>query len=166
MISVSCTSAGMRVSSSTRAILPVLHGAHHRAGHQRIHATGLRPAAGRSSSRSGSLLRRCRPCPGPAGSSRRRWRRPVCSETQVLAVPGTPSSSRARSVARVAMAISIRRRLPMYLGVTSKPLSQLAAQQVGRDRPGRQLPVRRALAGIGLRQLDQLLGELLFGMFT
>ena len=35
-----------------------------------------------------------------------------CSLTQVLAVPGTPSRSRARSVARVATAISIRRRRP------------------------------------------------------
>ena len=46
-----------------------------------------------------------------------------CSESQLLAVPGTPKSSRARSVARVAMAISTRRALPMYLGLTSKPES-------------------------------------------
>src|SRR5256885_6847207 len=48
-----------------------------------------------------------------------------CSDTQDLAVPGTPYSSRARSVARVETAISIRRGLPMYLGLTSKPLPSL-----------------------------------------
>ena len=35
----------------------------------------------------------------------------------------------------------------MYLGVTSKPSSQLAAQQVGAHRPRRELPVRRARRG-------------------
>jgi hypothetical protein len=44
-----------------------------------------------------------------------------CSLTHVLAVPGTPSKSNARSVARVATAISISRRLPTYLGVTTVP---------------------------------------------
>jgi len=44
-----------------------------------------------------------------------------CSETQVLAVPGTPRSRRARSVARVAMATSMRRRLPTYFGVMGVP---------------------------------------------
>ena len=46
-----------------------------------------------------------------------------CSETHDLAVPGTPNSNNARSVASVAIAISISRRFPIYLGVTSKPLS-------------------------------------------
>jgi hypothetical protein len=45
----------------------------------------------------------------------------MCSLTQLLAVPGTPSRSRARSVARVATAISIRRRLPTYLGLITVP---------------------------------------------
>ena len=44
-----------------------------------------------------------------------------CSETQDLAVPGTPSSSSARSVAKVATATSINRREPMYFGVISVP---------------------------------------------
>ena len=44
-----------------------------------------------------------------------------CSDTQVLAVPGTPSSSRARSVARVATATSTSRRGPMYFGVIAVP---------------------------------------------
>ena len=48
-----------------------------------------------------------------------------CSDTQVLAVPGTPSSSSARSVARVATATSISLRDPTYLGVTSNPSSSL-----------------------------------------
>ncbi len=46
-----------------------------------------------------------------------------CSESQLLAVPGAPKSKRARSVARVATATSMSRRLPMYLGVISNPLS-------------------------------------------
>ena len=40
-----------------------------------------------------------------------------CSESQLLAVPGSPMRRRARSVTRVEMAISTRRSLPMYLGV-------------------------------------------------
>ena len=46
-----------------------------------------------------------------------------CSLSQDLAVPGSPMSRRARSVTRVAMAISTSRRLPMYLGVMSTPLT-------------------------------------------
>ena len=45
-----------------------------------------------------------------------------CSETQVLAVPGRPSSSSARSVASVATAISMSRRGPMYLGLITCPV--------------------------------------------
>ena len=48
-----------------------------------------------------------------------------CSLSQLLAVPGTPYSSKARSVASVAMAISTSRSLPTYLGVTTKPLSSV-----------------------------------------
>ena len=44
-----------------------------------------------------------------------------CSDTQDFAVPGTPSSNSARSVARVATATSINRRDPTYLGVTVVP---------------------------------------------
>jgi hypothetical protein len=44
-----------------------------------------------------------------------------CSLTHVLAVPGTPSSSRALSVARVATATSINRRGPMYLAEMGVP---------------------------------------------
>ena len=44
-----------------------------------------------------------------------------CSLTQVLAVPGTPSSSSARSVARVETATSISRRGPVYFGVITVP---------------------------------------------
>src|SRR5438270_6475865 len=46
-----------------------------------------------------------------------------CSANQDLATPGSPRSSRARSVARVATATSTRRRSPMYLGLISKPLA-------------------------------------------
>ena len=42
-----------------------------------------------------------------------------CSLSHVLAVPGTPSSSSARSVASVATAISIRRCCPTYFGLMS-----------------------------------------------
>src|SRR2546423_1455939 len=44
-----------------------------------------------------------------------------CSETQVLAVPGTPSSSSARSVVSVATATSMSRRDPTYFGVIGGP---------------------------------------------
>ena len=44
-----------------------------------------------------------------------------CSLTHVLAVPGTPSSSRARSVASVATAISTSRRWPTYFGAMGVP---------------------------------------------
>jgi hypothetical protein len=44
-----------------------------------------------------------------------------CSETQVLAVPGTPRSSSARSVTRVDTATSTSRRGPTYFGVTFAP---------------------------------------------
>src|SRR5215470_439974 len=44
-----------------------------------------------------------------------------CSDSHVFAVPGTPSSSRARSVASVATATSIRRREPTYFGVIAVP---------------------------------------------
>ena len=45
-----------------------------------------------------------------------------CSLSQDLAVPGSPMSSSARSVTRVAMAISTNRRFPIYLGVIGTPL--------------------------------------------
>ena len=44
-----------------------------------------------------------------------------CSDSQDLAVPGSPMRRRARSVTRVATAISTRRLLPMYLGWRSPP---------------------------------------------
>ena len=44
-----------------------------------------------------------------------------CSDTQDFAVPGTPSRSSARSVASVATAVSISRRLPTYFGVITVP---------------------------------------------
>ena len=54
-----------------------------------------------------------------------------CSETQVLAVPGTPSSSSARSVASVATATSISRRGPTYFGVIGVPSA--ARRRAGRS---------------------------------
>src|SRR5215204_4172248 len=44
-----------------------------------------------------------------------------CSETQDLAVPGTPRSNNARSVTRVATATSINRREPTYFGLIIVP---------------------------------------------
>ena len=46
-----------------------------------------------------------------------------CSDTQDLAVPGTPSRSSARSVASVATAVSISRRLPKYFDVIGPPFT-------------------------------------------
>src|ERR1700722_11806221 len=48
-----------------------------------------------------------------------------CSETQLLAVPRTPRRRKARSGASVAMATSINRRLPMYLGEITVPSSSV-----------------------------------------
>jgi hypothetical protein len=44
-----------------------------------------------------------------------------CSDNHVFAVPGTPRSSSARSVARVAMATSMSRRDPRYFGEIGTP---------------------------------------------
>src|SRR3954447_21625607 len=70
-----------------------------------------------------------------------------CSDTQDLAVPGSPSSSSARSVARVATATSISRRDPMYFGLTIVPSGRLpptmyvtTAQGESRQRGGRGRP--------------------------
>jgi len=46
-----------------------------------------------------------------------------CSDTHDFAVPGTPYSRSARSVASVATAVSMMRRFPIYLADTVKPLS-------------------------------------------
>ncbi len=70
---------------------------------------------------------------GDAGRGRTRkprhtaWMRTAarCSDTHDLAVPGTPMRSSARSVARVATAISISRRSPMYFGVITVPSSRV-----------------------------------------
>ena len=59
----------------------------------------------------------------------------VLARASVFAVPGSPSSSSARSVASVAMAISTSRRSPMYFGVTTVAVRQLAADDVGRRPP-------------------------------
>ena len=74
-----------------------------------------------------------------------------CSLTHVLAVPGTPSSSSARSVASVATAISIRRCCPTYFGLMSTSVRRRArparrcrrsTQDVADDGPRRQQPAR------------------------
>ena len=75
-----------------------------------------------------------------------------CSLTHVLAVPGTPSSSRARSVASVATAISTRRRWPTYFGVITVPSASVAAEQVRDDGPRRQPPARRARPVVDARR--------------
>jgi hypothetical protein len=46
-----------------------------------------------------------------------------CSDSHVLAVPGTPRSNSARSVARVAIATSTSRREPRYFGLIGVPSS-------------------------------------------
>ena len=48
-----------------------------------------------------------------------------CSETHVFAVPGTPSSSSARSVASVATATSTSRSGPTYYGAITVPSSSV-----------------------------------------
>ena len=109
----------MRVNSSTRAIVPF--------SIARITGLGTRPAAR-------TLRQQQRVVPAVAHGLLRRARGALhhqreapqiaaarCSLTQLLAVPGTPSSSSARSVASVATATSISRRSPMYLADTAVP---------------------------------------------
>ena len=50
-----------------------------------------------------------------------------CSESQLLAVPGSPIRSSARSEASVAMATWTSDRSPMYLGVMATPPTGLSA---------------------------------------
>src|SRR5690606_19182303 len=61
-----------------------------------------------------------------------------CSDSHVLAVPGRPSSSSARSVASVATATSTIRRGPMYLGVIVSPSPRMyrGAAHGGSRQPG------------------------------
>ena len=86
-----------------------------------------------------------------------------CSDTQDFAVPGTPSSSSARSVASVATAVSISRRLPTYFGVIAVPSAALPPDEVGHHRLRRQLPVGRPLPFVGLGESRELVGEDILG---
>ena len=60
------------------------------------------------------------------------------------------------------MAISMSRSLPMYLGVTSKPLSSVPPSRYSLHGPRRELPARRALPRVDLGERSELGGELLF----
>lgn len=166
MINESCTSAGMRVNSSTRAICRLASRAS-TGWTPALASTGRRPTSGRNSSRSESTLRWCPPCPAPTSPARSP---PIaaarCSDTHDFAVPGTPSNNNARSVASVAIAISIRARIADILGRNDKLVLERAAHQIRRHRPRRQPPLRRTRARIGLRQLLQFLGKLLLGVFA
>ena len=79
-----------------------------------------------------------------------------CSDTQVFAVPGTPSSSSARSVARVATATSMRRRGADVLRRDHGAVRGGAAEQVRGHRPRGQPPARRPRPVVGRRQRVQL----------
>jgi hypothetical protein len=124
VISVSCTSAGMRVSSSTRAILPRRMACTSGLGTSALSdgpwasSSGVVPAVAQLLF-AGAAVPWISMVESPLTAADR------CSDTHDLAVPGTPYSSSARSVASVDTAISIRRGLPMYLGLTSKPLASL-----------------------------------------
>ena len=101
------------------AALP--HRGEHRRRHQGVARSVPRPAAGRSSSRTGWPPPGCPDVPCTSRVDRPEIAAARCSDTQDFAVPGTPSSSSARSVARVATATSISRREPMYLGRITVP---------------------------------------------
>src|SRR5258708_2274208 len=84
-----------------------------------------------------------------------------CSDSQLLAVPGSPISNRARSVARVAMAISTTRSLPRDLGVMGlgPALPPQIYARAGRRRMVPVLPsVERAASGVEV--LDLVAGAL------
>ena len=121
MISASCTSAGMRVSSSIGGDRRRLHG-----GHDRAEDTSARVVGPSASSLRvipavpNGLLRGPEvPCTNNVESSEIAAAK--CSDTHDLAVPGTPSSSSARSVAKVATATSINRREPTYFDEITVP---------------------------------------------
>ena len=160
---VSCTSAGMRVSSSTRAILPrrmaLTSGLGTRAliGRAVGQQLGVVPAIAQllfAGARRALDEQR-----GVADTAAAR-----CSDTQDLAVPGTPYSSRARSVARW------RRQSPSAAGCRCghdlETVAQPPAHQVGDDGPGLKLPVGRALALVHLLQGGQFFGKLVLGMLA
>ena len=94
VMSASCTSAGMRVSSSMRAMRAGLHGPHHRARHQRRAASGPRRAAGRSSSRSAATPRRAR------GALHQQRRGAADRRGEVLAHPGLGGAGHAEQQQR------------------------------------------------------------------
>ena len=138
---------GMRVSSSTRAILPSRIARIIGLGHERVARTGPRPAAGRSSSRSGSPPRRCRRCPGRAASSRRRSPRPGARETQRLGRAGHAEQQQRAVGGERGDGDLDQPAVADVLGRDRRSRRQRAAEQVGRDGPGRELPARRAGRG-------------------
>ena len=116
--------------------LALAHRAHHRAGAPAPRAMAPRPAAARSSSRSESRSRRCRRCPAPAASSRRRWPRPDARKPSSWRCP-----ARRRAAARGRWPAWRRRSrsagaLPMYLGETVEAIRR-ACRPGGRCAPPR-----------------------------
>src|SRR3954469_22662720 len=95
-----------------------------------------------------------------------------CSETQVFAVPGTPSSSSARSVASVATATSMSRRGPTYFGTitvpsAASPPSRYVTTAAGDSRhpaPGRSPPPRGSWPCAAGHERHELRGELVLGV--
>ena len=163
VISASCTSAGMRVSSSTRASAPRriarMTGPRHqrRLGGALGQQPGVVPAVAQCflAGAGGALHDEGRVAETAAAR---------CSLNQVLPVPGTPSSRSARSVASVATAISSRRAGPMYLGTTTNPPGSVVPRQVADHRPRRAAPTGRTGPIVGLVEGGQLGGELLLGV--
>ena len=81
-------------------------------------------------------------------------------------MPGTPSSSK-RAIGRERRDGDLdqapRRRC---ISADLRAVLQLAAEQVLRDRPGRQFPIRRTRFRIGLRERFEFVRKLRFGMLT
>ena len=90
-----------------------------------------------------------------------------CSLSQLLPVPGSPTSSRARSEARVTMARStiagvaeeLAGDLDLLLLAADRRVERLAAGDVGQHGPRRQPPRRGRLVGVVLAEGFELVGE-------
>ena len=165
VMSASCTSAGMRVSSSTRAIEPVGHGPHDRARHHRVAARSIGEQLGVVPAVADRLLA------GARGALHQQRRVAADGRGQVLADPRLGGAGHAeqqqRPVGRErgdgdlddpAGAEVLRRDLGA--------VGERAAEQVGGDGPRREPPLRRPGAVVGAFERRELVGVLVLRVGT
>ena len=140
--SASCTSEGMRVSSSTRTRRPVAHRPVHRARHERRLGRALGQQAGVVPAVAQGLLGR------PGGALHEQRRIAADRRREVLADPGLGRAGHAEQQQGAVGGQGgdgdlHQPPLADVLRGDHRAVGQHAAEQVGDDRPRRQLPVRR-----------------------